>query len=109
MVRYADDFVILCRSQSAAEQALEQVRQWCEAEGLTLHPTKTRIVDVRAEGFDFLGVSLPDNATGPPGALAEEEERMEAQGDAAYEDETGERSQSASDNCEVNETLRGWF
>lgn len=55
MVRYADDFVILCRSQAEAEQALAKVRQWCEAEGLTIHPTKTRIVDVRTEGFDFLG------------------------------------------------------
>jgi RNA-directed DNA polymerase len=55
MVRYADDFVILCRSQAEAEQALTLVRQWCEAEGLLLHPTKTRIVDVRVTGFDFLG------------------------------------------------------
>lgn len=55
MVRYADDFVILCRSQSEAEAALALVRQWCEAEGLTLHPTKTKIVNVRQEGFDFLG------------------------------------------------------
>ena len=55
MVRYADDFVILCRSQTDAEAALQQVRQWCDAEGLTLHPTKTHIVDVRTEGFDFLG------------------------------------------------------
>lgn len=55
MVRYADDFVILCRNQADAEQALTQVRQWCEAEGLVLHPSKTRIVDVRTEGFDFLG------------------------------------------------------
>ena len=55
MVRYADDFVILCRSQAEAEQALALVRQWCAAEGLQLHPTKTHIVDVRQEGFDFLG------------------------------------------------------
>ena len=55
MVRYADDFVIVCRTASEAEQALAQVRQWCEAEGLVLHPTKTKIVDVRKEGFDFLG------------------------------------------------------
>jgi RNA-directed DNA polymerase len=55
MVRYADDFVILCRSQAEAEQALARVRQWCEAEGLVLHPNKTKIVDVRTEGFDFLG------------------------------------------------------
>src|SRR5579872_7497472 len=42
MVRYADDFVILCRSLAEAEQALAVIRQWCEAEGLHLHPTKTK-------------------------------------------------------------------
>jgi RNA-directed DNA polymerase len=55
MVRYADDFVILCRSQAEAEQALAYIRQWCEAEGLQLHPSKTKIVNVQEEGFDFLG------------------------------------------------------
>jgi RNA-directed DNA polymerase len=55
MVRYADDFVILCRSRAEAEQVLTTVCQWCEAEGLTVHPTKSRIVDARVEGFDFLG------------------------------------------------------
>ena len=55
MVRYADDFVILCRSESEAERALAIVSQWCEAEGLTLHPTKTKIVDVRKASFEFLG------------------------------------------------------
>jgi RNA-directed DNA polymerase len=56
MVRYADDFVILCRSRAEAEQALAQVRQHAEARGLTLHPTKTRLVDMsQAGGFDFLG------------------------------------------------------
>ena len=56
MVRYADDFVILCRSQEEAEGALEQVRQWTEKAGLTLNPEKTRIVDaIQPGGFDFLG------------------------------------------------------
>jgi RNA-directed DNA polymerase len=56
MVRYADDFVILCRSQVEAEQALEQVRQWTAQAGLSLHPVKTRIVDAsQPGGFDFLG------------------------------------------------------
>jgi RNA-directed DNA polymerase len=56
MVRYADDFIILCRSQSEAEEALEQVRQWMSQAGLTLHPEKTRIVDAtQAGGFEFLG------------------------------------------------------
>ena len=56
MVRYADDFVILCPSETAARQALEQVQSWTAAAGLQLHPAKTRIVDAtQAGGFDFLG------------------------------------------------------
>jgi len=56
VVRYADDFVILCRSREEAEQALAQVRQYVESRGLTLHPTKTRLVDMSQKGgFDFLG------------------------------------------------------
>jgi RNA-directed DNA polymerase len=55
-VRYADDFVILSRSQREAEHALEQVRQWTVQAGLALHPVKTRIVDAtQPGGFDFLG------------------------------------------------------
>jgi RNA-directed DNA polymerase len=56
MVRYADDFVILCRSREEAEQALERVHVWVAEAGLTLHPEKTRIVnEAHGEGFDFLG------------------------------------------------------
>jgi RNA-directed DNA polymerase len=56
MVRYADDFVILCRSQAEAQQALAAVRHWVSEAGLTLHPEKTRVVDASAPGgFDFLG------------------------------------------------------
>jgi RNA-directed DNA polymerase len=56
MVRYADDFVILCESQKEAEEVLETLRQWVAEAGLTLHPTKTRIVDASQKGgFDFLG------------------------------------------------------
>lgn len=58
MVRYADDFVILCRSREAAEGALAKVRTWVEENGLTLHPTKTKIVDARTDGFDFLGYTF---------------------------------------------------
>lgn len=56
MVRYADDFVILCRSEAEAEEALEEVRRWAAQAGLTLHPVKTRIVKAEEQcGFDFLG------------------------------------------------------
>jgi RNA-directed DNA polymerase len=55
MVRYADDFVILCRSEAEAEEALEEVRRWAAQAGLTLHPVKTRIVNADEGSFDFLG------------------------------------------------------
>ena len=56
MVRYADDFVILCRSQSEAQRVLGEVTEWTAAAGLRLHPDKTRIVDATQRGgFDFLG------------------------------------------------------
>ena len=57
MVRVAFDFVILCPNAEAAGQALEEVRAWVEANGLTLHPDKTHVGDCRVEGqgFDFLG------------------------------------------------------
>ena len=45
MVRYADDFVILCRTAEEATRALELVQTWVSDNGLTLHPTKTKIVD----------------------------------------------------------------
>jgi RNA-directed DNA polymerase len=58
MVRYADDFVIMCRSRAEADQALAKVQQWVEENGLTLHPTKTKIVDAWTDGFDFLGYTF---------------------------------------------------
>jgi RNA-directed DNA polymerase len=55
MVRYADDSVVLCRSREEAEAALAYMRGWSQEAGLTVHPTKTRIVNVQVEGLDFLG------------------------------------------------------
>ncbi|HLG57827.1 MAG TPA: group II intron reverse transcriptase/maturase [Vicinamibacterales bacterium] len=56
MVRYADDFVVLCRTPEDAQQALAIVRRWTEAAGLRLHPEKTHLVDLpHPGGFDFLG------------------------------------------------------
>jgi RNA-directed DNA polymerase len=57
LVRYADDFVIVCPTQDRAEQARRRVAAVLAPLGLHLHPDKTRIVDLRrgAEGFDFLG------------------------------------------------------
>jgi group II intron reverse transcriptase/maturase len=60
LVRYADDFVILCRSASQAQAAMTRVRQILQGLRLELHPTKTRLVELGLgkEGFDFLGCHL---------------------------------------------------
>jgi RNA-directed DNA polymerase len=55
LVRYADDFVIIYSSTGDAQAALQKVKQIMTRLKLTLHPTKTRIVDMNKEGFDFLG------------------------------------------------------
>src|SRR6266702_7374247 len=57
MVRYADDFVVLCKSREEADAALAAIRDWAAENGLRLHPNKTHIGDCRqpGEGFEFLG------------------------------------------------------
>jgi len=60
LVRYADDFVVLCRSRAQAEEALRRVREILAGVGLELHPEKTRVVELGLgrEGFVFLGCYL---------------------------------------------------
>jgi RNA-directed DNA polymerase len=56
MVRYADDFIVCCKEPEEAERALVIIREWMEEAKLSLHPEKTRIVDLRKkERFTFLG------------------------------------------------------
>lgn len=57
MVRYADDFVILCSTEEEAKKALTEVKQWMVENGLSLHPNKTRIGNcvIEGDGFEFLG------------------------------------------------------
>ncbi|XXU95195.1 group II intron reverse transcriptase/maturase [Sorangium sp. So ce1153] len=66
LVRYADDFVIMCSTRSACEQAEKRVREVLTRLGLELHPDKTRRVDLSwgKEGFDFLGCHLRKRLSG---------------------------------------------
>ena len=62
-VRYADDFVVLCRSMDRAKEAMDLVRHVVEGElGLELHPEKTRVVRY-SDGFEFLGFSIARRRT----------------------------------------------
>jgi group II intron reverse transcriptase/maturase len=60
LVRYCDDFVVMCRTESQAREAHRRVGLIMERLGLKLHPEKTRIVDLRRgkEGFTFLGCTI---------------------------------------------------
>jgi len=104
MVRYADDFVILCRSREEAEAALALVRQWTEAAKLTLHPTKTKIVDAVQEGFDFLGYHFKRGQRFP-----------RAKSLKKLKDTIRRKTRRTGGHsldyiiASVNRTLRGWF
>ena len=104
MVRYADDFVILCRSRDEAEQALALVTQWtCDAD-LTLHPEKTRIVDERTESFDFLGYKFLKHRRYP------RKKSLAKFRDAIRKKTKRKNGHSLSwIIANVNTTLRGWF
>ncbi len=67
LVRYADDFVVMCDTKTACEQAEQRVRQVFARLGLELHPEKTKRVDLSrgAAGFDFLGCHLRKRMSGP--------------------------------------------
>ena len=60
LVRYADDFVVLCRTAGQAREAHRRLGAILGEMGLTLHPEKTRVVELtlRGDGFEFLGCHL---------------------------------------------------
>jgi RNA-directed DNA polymerase len=104
MVRYADDFVVLCRSQSEAETALQMITAWVETAGLTLHPTKTKIVDSRVESFAFLGYSFRGDQVYPRReSLAKMKTRIK---ELTPRRRPGSIERIAADLTSV---LRGWF
>jgi group II intron reverse transcriptase/maturase len=67
LVRYADDFVVMCDTKAAVEEARQRVSAVLTRLGLELHPEKTRLVDLShgREGFDFLGCHLHKRMSGP--------------------------------------------
>ena len=105
MVRYADDFVVLCRSEAEACEALEGVRQWTASAGLKLHPVQTRVVDATPEGgFDFLGYHFERGHRWP------REKSLQKFKDTIRAKTRRHHGQSlAAIVTDLNRTLRGWF
>jgi RNA-directed DNA polymerase len=108
MVRYADDFVILCRTETDAQRGLELVRAWVTENGLTLHPTKTRIVDVHSDGFDFLGYHFRRTKRGIRHWAREKSIRKLKETLRPLTRRTSGNSLAVM-LTRVNRTLRGWF
>jgi len=104
MVRYADDFVILCRCPEDAARALAVVQQWTTEAGLTLHPDKTKIVDAQETGFDFLGYRFERGQRHPrPKSLQKLKDAIRAK---------TKRTSGESLTKIINDLtprLRGWF
>ena len=104
MVRYADDFVVMCRSQEDVAAALAVVQQWTASAGLTLHPTKTRLVDEREGGFDFLGYHFEAGKRWP-----RSKSRKKLRDTIRAKTKRTAGHSMTQIIADVNRTLRGWF
>ncbi len=105
MVRYADDFVILCDSEAQAQEVMEELRQWVAGVGLILHPTKTRIVDATQKGgFDFLGYHFERGHRWP-------RQKSLDKFKATIREKTGRCRPESMETIikEVNRSVSGWF
>jgi RNA-directed DNA polymerase len=111
MVRYADDIVVLCRSQEEAEAALERLREWMEEEGLTLHPEKTRTVDMnKAEShFDFLGYRFKRSRRGSLMRLVRPKSMSKLRESIKPRTRRTEGKSMEAIVADINRTLLGWY
>lgn len=106
MVRYADDFVILCSSREEADAVLVEVRAWVNENGLTLHPEKTHVGDCRVpgQGFEFLGYRFE------AGRRFVRKKSLDKLKDSIRDKTRRTRGESLKVViADLNRTLRGWF
>jgi RNA-directed DNA polymerase len=104
MVRYADDFVIMCRSPEEAANALVVVQEWTAQAGLQLHPTKTKIVNAKEEAFEYLGYRFERGKRFP---RAKSLTKLKDAIRAATKRTCGESLQTII--VQLNPRLRGWL
>jgi len=104
MVRYADDFVVLCQTAEEAQRALDQIQRWTAQAGLTLHPTKTRVVDSRTDGFAFLGYHFQGDTRRP-----REKSLNKLKNTVRTKTKRTNGTSLAMIIADLNPTLVGWF
>lgn len=104
VVRYADDFVVLCGTRGEAEAARAKANEVLSGMGLKLHPEKTRVVDARTERFQFLGYEWWPGGRGPRRGSRDK-----------LRDTVRARTPRCSGRslrqviADLNPTLRGWY
>lgn len=106
MVRYADDFVILCKSQHEAVQALALVTQLVQERALSLHGDKTSLIDTRqtGQGFDFLGYHFENGTRWP------RRKSLKKFKDTIRRKTRRSNGRSmAAIIADINKTSKGWF
>jgi RNA-directed DNA polymerase len=106
MIRYADDFVILCKSQSEAEAALSRVAELVQERGLSLHAEKTSLVNTQQPGasFDFLGYHFERGTHWP------RKKSLKKFKDTIRRKTPRRNGRSLAEMIEdINKTSEGWF
>jgi len=105
MVRYADDFVVMCETAQEAREALEVIEKWMAEAGLDLHPDKTELVAAEeGEEFAFLGYRFKDGNRYPRDKSLKK-----------FKDEIRKRTRRTDGRsleaiiADINQMSRGWF
>jgi RNA-directed DNA polymerase len=109
--RYADDIVILAPDRESARQALETVGEWMEAAGLTLHPEKTRVVDMNEAQahFDFLGYRFLRSKKGKLIRLVRPKSKKKLRESLKPVTKRANGQSLPAIIARINPVLRGWF
>jgi RNA-directed DNA polymerase len=111
MVRYADDMVVICRNQEEAEAALEKLRDWMAGAGLTLHPDKSRTVDMTVADsyFDFLGYRFQRSRQGKMMRLVRPKSLRKLRETIKPRTRRSNGKSMEAIVADLNPALRGWF
>ncbi len=111
MVRYADDMVVLCRSQEEAAAALSKLKEWMEGAGLTLHPDKTRVVDMNLTDshFDFLGYRFKRSRRGRIIRLVRPKSLRKLRETIKPKTRRNNGKSMEAIVADLNRTLKSWF
>ena len=110
-VRYADDIVVLASSAEAAVAALEAIGKWMREAELSLHPEKTRIVDMNEVGahFEFLGYRFQRSRKGKVLKLVRPKSKQKLRAALRKPTKRSNKRSMEAIIAQINPSLRGWF